>query len=107
MKKIDLAQKNCICDVITLAISLRCDIIKAPSVQTWSVYFFVSVQPLSTNFASHLCGAGEPTSGRTVSGRGDISVDQIENAQTWAHNDVDNSRHRHQIIAGKTCKRIK
>ena len=62
---------------------------------------------IHTIFASHLCGAGEPTSGRTVSGRGDISVDQIENAQTWAHNDVDNSRHRHQIIAGKTCKRLK
>ena len=41
---IDLPTKICICDVITLAIYLHCDIIKAPSVQTWLVYFFRSVQ---------------------------------------------------------------
>ena len=42
--RIDLAQKNCICDVISQAIFLHCDIIKAPSMQTWFVYFFLSVQ---------------------------------------------------------------
>ena len=42
---IDLAHKICVCDVITLFIYLHCDVIKAPSVQTWFVHFFVSVQP--------------------------------------------------------------
>ena len=34
-----------------MSLLLHCDVIKTPSVQTWFVYFFVSVQPLSTNFA--------------------------------------------------------
>ena len=51
MKRIDLAQKNCICDVITLLIYLQCDIIKYLLEQTWFVYFSLSVQPLSSNFA--------------------------------------------------------
>ena len=50
MKKIDLAREFCICDVITLAIYLHCDVTKAPLVQNWFVYFFLSVQPLSANF---------------------------------------------------------
>ena len=29
MKRVDLAQKNCVCDVITLVIYLHCDVIKA------------------------------------------------------------------------------
>ena len=33
-----------------MSLLLHCDVIKTPSVQTWFVYFFVSVQPLSTNF---------------------------------------------------------
>ena len=42
---IDLPHKICVCDVITVFIYLHCDIIEAPSVQTWFVHFFVSVQP--------------------------------------------------------------
>ena len=57
MKRIDLAQKNSIGDVINKAIYLHCDVIKAPLVQTWFVYFYFSAQPLSTNFdqVSKLC----------------------------------------------------
>ena len=36
--------KMFICDVITLTISLQCDVIKAPWLQTLLVYFFLSVQ---------------------------------------------------------------
>ena len=35
-----------------LAFYLRCDVIKVTSVQTWLVYFFLRVQPLSTNLGS-------------------------------------------------------
>ena len=37
--------------VFVMSLLLHCDVIKTPSVQSWFVYFFVSVQPLSTNFA--------------------------------------------------------
>ena len=50
MKITDLAQKICICDVITLFIYLHCDIIRHLPVQTRFVYLSSSVQPLSTNF---------------------------------------------------------
>ena len=33
-----------------MSLLLHCDGMKTPSVQTWFVYFFVSVHPLSTNF---------------------------------------------------------
>ena len=33
-----------------MSLLLHRDVIKTPSVQTWFVYFFVSFQPLSTNF---------------------------------------------------------
>ena len=32
-----------------MSLLLHCDVIKTPSVQTWFAYFFLSVQPLSTN----------------------------------------------------------
>ena len=38
--------------VFVMSLLLHCDFIKTPSVQTWFVYFFVSVQPSSTNFES-------------------------------------------------------
>ena len=50
VRRIDLALKNCICDVITLTIDFHCDFINAPLVQPWFFYLFVSVQPSSTNF---------------------------------------------------------
>ena len=59
MKSIDLAQKKCTCDIITLAIYLHCDVIKVPLVQTWLIYFFLSVQPMSTNFESGVFLTGE------------------------------------------------
>ena len=33
-----------------MSLPLHCDVIRPLLVQTWFVYFFVSVQPLSTNF---------------------------------------------------------
>ena len=35
-----------------MSLPLHCDVIRPLSVQTWFVYFFVSLQSLSTNFAS-------------------------------------------------------
>ena len=37
--RIDLAQKICVRDVITLFIYLHCDVIRYLPVQTWFVYF--------------------------------------------------------------------
>ena len=51
VNSIDLVQKNsylwCHCPIFFLL----CDLIRPLLVQTWFVYFFVRVQPLSTNFA--------------------------------------------------------
>ena len=47
MKRIDLARKIRICDVITQIIYLQCDVIRHLPVQTWYVYYSLSVQPLS------------------------------------------------------------
>ena len=56
---IDLALKVRSCDVISTTHCLNrqkkwrsCDVIKAPWVQTWFVYFFWNAQPHSINFVS-------------------------------------------------------
>ena len=42
----------CICDVINLFISLHCEVIQTPSVQTLYVYFSSSVQSLFSSYGS-------------------------------------------------------
>ena len=49
-----------------------CDVIKVPSVQTWFVYFSLSVQPLSTNF--ELTGVQGPS----VDGLVPLGADEVE-----------------------------
>ena len=72
VNSIDLAQKNRICGVITPSINLHCDIIKAPSVPTLFVHFFLSVQTISTNFGfaleRQLVGRSGSSSGYLLSG---------------------------------------
>ena len=62
MKRIDLAQKIGICEVITLAIYLHCDAIRHLPVQIWFVYFSLIVQPLPTNFEAAASGLKHPAS---------------------------------------------
>ena len=50
VNRIDLSLENRIYDVIALFIYLHCDVIGHLPMQTWFVYFSLSVQPLSTNF---------------------------------------------------------
>ena len=50
VNRIDLSHKNHIYDAITLFIYLHCYVIRHLLMQTWFVYFSLSVQPLSTNF---------------------------------------------------------
>ena len=52
VNSIDLAQKI----AFVMSLPLHCDVIRPLSVPTWFVYFFVSVQPLSTNFSDVVVG---------------------------------------------------
>ena len=51
--------------VFVMSLLLHCDVIKTPSVQTWFVYFFLSVQPLSTNFGFYSLWGQQPWSLRS------------------------------------------